>query len=249
MDFADTFPGKTALVTGASSGIGKAIAIGLGKAGAHVICVSRSRSRAGHTARVIQEQGGSSCAAALDVTDPAATATFFEQIDKSGESIAFAYLNAGGHQDLSSIVDSDVEAWQADVTLNMFSVFYGIRYLAPLMKKAGGGRIIFTGSALAHEVHPGNSAYCSSKAGARMIARVAARELAADNITVNELVPGPVLTPLTAARHQVDDKDNPAFGNPVEWIKAPEDVVALALSIAALPGKGPTGQTFSLARR
>lgn len=81
-----------------------------------------------------------------------------------------------------------------------------------------------------------------------MIARVAATELAKDNVTVNELIPGPVVTPLTAANISLDG-GGPPFQHPNEWVKQPEDVVALALSMAALPGKGPTGQIFSLMRR
>lgn len=248
MDFGDDFRGKIALVTGAGSGIGKAIAIGLGHAGANVLCVARTESKVEQTAEIIRSHGARAYSASLDVTDPIATAKLAEAIDSRPKGLDIAFLNAGGGAEVCEVVDSDTDRWRYDVELNMFSVFYGIKYFAPLMKKRGGGKIIFTGSGLGHNVREAYSSYCGGKAGARMVARVAAAELAKDNVTVNELVPGPVLTPLTMAGQSQDSK-SPAFQNPNEWVKQPEDVVALALSIAALPGKGPTGQIFSLMRR
>ncbi len=248
MDFAEDFTGKTTLVTGAGTGIGKAIALGLGQAGATVLCTGRTESKVEHTAEIIRSHGAKAWSISLDVTDPVATAALADEIESRHEALDIAYLNAGGHAEIREIVDSDVDRWRYDVELNMFSIFYGIKYFAPLMKKRGGGKIIFTGSGLGHLPRDEYSSYCSGKAGARMIARVAATELAKDNVTVNELIPGPVVTPLTAANISLDG-GGPPFQHPNEWVKQPEDVVALALSMAALPGKGPTGQIFSLMRR
>ncbi len=195
MDFREDFTGKTALVTGAGSGIGRAIAVALGQAGAEVICVARTLANIEETAETIKAQSGKAYVAVLDVTDPAATARLAEQLDREHERFDIVFLNAGGGTLTNEIVSSDLDHWRYDVEVNMFSVFYGIKYFAPLMQKRGGGKLIFTGSGLAQNVRAESSSYCAGKAGARMVARVAAAELAKDNITVNELIPGPVLTP------------------------------------------------------
>ena len=101
---------------------------------------------------------------------------------------------------------------------------------------------------MAHYAAEKNSSYCAAKAGARMVARTAAQELMADNITVNEFIPGPTRTLQALDGLTATDKASP-FNNPAEWVKDPEDVVDLMLMMAAYPGLGPSGQIFSLARR
>ena len=101
---------------------------------------------------------------------------------------------------------------------------------------------------MAHYPAEKNSSYCAAKAGARMLANTAAQELMADNITVNEFIPGPTRT-LQALNGVTKDNTASPFNNPNEWVKEPEEVVDLMLMMAAYPGMGPTSQIFSLARR
>ena len=105
--------------------------------------------------------------------------------------------------------------------------------------------MITLGSGMGHRSAATRSAYAASKAGLWMLTRVLALELAPANICVNELVPGPVLTDFIRGRE--DQLRAIVAGG--EWMKEPEDVLPLALFIVTLPLKGPTGQTFSLARR
>lgn len=148
---------------------------------------TRTESKLEQIAEIIRSHGALADSASLDVTDPITTQKLVEEIDHEHKALDIAFLNAGGGAESSEIVDSDVDRWRYDIELNMFSVFYGIKYFAPLMKKRGGGKIVFTGSGLAQNVRQESSSYCGGKAGARMIARVAAAELAKDNITVNSL--------------------------------------------------------------
>src|SRR5690606_22682388 len=115
-----------------------------------------------------------------DVCDLAAMQEVAATVAAKAGGLDIAVLNAGGNVQKSPLLESDPEAWIGAVTLNMQSVYLGIRLLAPLMRGRGGGRILFTGSAMGQYPTVNSSSYCSAKAGARMIARVAAAELSAD---------------------------------------------------------------------
>ena len=154
--------------------------------------------------------------------------------------------NAGGGIERARILDSDPELWIADVTVNCISAYLVSRALLPLMIDSGGGRVINVGSGMGHRPTPNSSAYHVGKAGMWMLTQCLAEEVWEHNITVNELIPGPVATHLTQDRMQVGGP--PPFA-PSEVIKAPEDVVPLALFLATQLDGGPTAQTFSLARR
>ncbi|MEZ5810578.1 MAG: SDR family oxidoreductase [Rhizobiaceae bacterium] len=239
--------GTVAIVTGASKGIGAAISGALAANGVKVLCFARTGADVEAVATQINAAGGTAIAHAGDATCPDDIASAVEKIESEFGELHIAFLNAGGDVYQSSIVDSDVSLWSRGIETNLHSVFYGIRAVAPLMIRSKGGRIILTGSAMGHYPQADHSNYCVGKAGARLVARTAALELAAFNISVNEFIPGPTETEqaLLAAAGKVDSP----FKNPNEWVKKPEDVVPLALLLAGYPGAGPTGQVFSLARR
>jgi len=247
-DIYDALKNKSVLVTGAGLGIGAAVARKLGQIGATVVCAARTQSQIDEVANAINQSGGKALAISTDVTSADQMQTLATRIDEQLGGLDIALLNAGGNSQKDSIENSNIEQWQAAIELNMYSVFYGIKFVAPLMRKNGGGRIILTGSAMAHYASENNSSYCSAKAGARMLARTAAQELMSDNITVNEFIPGPVRTLQALSGVTENDKGSP-FNNPAEWVKDPEEVVDMLLMMAAYPGMGPTSQIFSLARR
>jgi 3-oxoacyl-[acyl-carrier protein] reductase len=105
--------------------------------------------------------------------------------------------------------------------------------------------MVMLGSGMGHSSLHGHAGYSCSKAGLWMLVRILADELRAEGISVNELVPGPVRTAMTA----VAQREGSVVKNPVEWLKQPEDVVPLAMFLATCPAPGPTGQSFSLMRR
>ena len=247
-DIYDSLKNKSVLVTGAGLGIGAAVSRKLGQIGATVICVARTQSKIDEVADAIIESGGSAVAISTDVTRVDQMQNLATIIDEKFGGLDIALLNAGGNWQKDTIENSDIEQWQAAIELNLYSVFYGIKFVAPLMRKKGGGRIILTGSAMAHYASEKNSSYCSAKAGARMLAKTAAQELMVDNITVNEFIPGPTRTFQALNGVTQNDKGSP-FNNPAEWVKDPEEVVDMLMMMAAYPGMGPTSQVFSLARR
>lgn len=240
--------GKVAVVTGASRGIGKAIGVGYAAAGASVCCLARTESDLARTVDEIQRAGGSATSIQADVTDYDSIVQAFDAAASEFGGIDLVVANAGGNYDAGRNVECSVtEQWIATIELNLVGAYYTAKAAIPHLKKRGAGKIIAVGSGLGRRGRPGGSAYSSSKAGLSMLIRVLAQELWPHNISVNELIPGPVLTDLVAQSYAQDPRS--VFQDDSEWVKTPEDVVPLALSIATQPEKGPTGQTFSLMRR
>lgn len=238
---AEVLGGKIAVVTGAGRGIGAAIAVALGAAGARVVCAARSAAEIEATAGRITAAGGQAQAVAADVTDPAQIAKVYE----AAGGIDLLFLNAGVSLDQRKVEESDPAAFEKTIAVNLTAVYHGARLAIPLLRARGGGRMIVTGSGMGHSSTHGHAAYSCSKAAVWMLVRILADELRADGITVNELVPGPVQTAMTG----VPQRAGSVVNNPVEWLKQPEDVVPLAMFLATHPAPGPTGQSFSLMRR
>ncbi len=236
---------RVALVTGAGRGIGRAIARGYADAGATVLCVARSAGELAQTVADIKSSGGQAEAYVLDVTDVGRVNAVFSQVAAEYGGIDIAMFNAGVGNAPGELAASDPQQWTQVVTTNLFGAYYCARAAIPLLKMRGGGRIVMVGSGLGHHGHATHSAYAVSKAGLWMLVRVLADEVAPDRISVNELIPGPVLTHMTGP----GTDPTSVFSIEREWIKQPEDVVPLALFLATHPAPGPTGQSFSLMRR
>ena len=237
--------GKTAIVTGAGRGIGRAIAIAFAEAGASVCAAARSRNEIDEVAGIINDAGGNAIAVDCDVTDPAAVERLVSATVGEFGGIDVLVNNAGVGLDRRIVGDDDPELWKKTVEINLFGVYHCIRAALPHLK-ASRGNVINVGSGMGHQARNVNSSYNVSKAGLWMLTQCLALQLAEDGVNINELVPGPVETPLTTNIFQAG-KPHPTM--PTEHVKLPEDVVPLALYMASQPPTGPTGQSFSLARR
>lgn len=237
--------GKVAVVTGAGRGIGQAIAIAYAAAGAAVCAAARSSGQLAATVARITEAQGRALAVPTDVTDYPSVATLMERAASTYGGVDVVVAAAGIAGENKRVDESDPAAWTEAVRVNLFGAFNTAKSAIPHLRRRGGGKIILIGSGMGHRSGPTRSAYATSKAGVWMLTRVLAEELVGDNICVNELIPGPVLTALIAGREGKLGAGNQT----VEWYKQPEDVGPLALFLATQPERGPTGQTFSLARR
>ena len=230
--------GKGAVITGAGRGIGRAIALGYARAGASVCCAARTESEIEDTVQEIRGEGGTAVAFRADVSERADVQALFDFAEPELSGIDIAVLNAGVNVDHGTVECGNPAAWEETIRVNLLGAYYCARATIPPMKKRGGGKIITIGSGMGHRGFAESSAYCCSKAGLWMLTRVLAQELRQHNISVNELIPGPVRTDMDAVLHVEG-----------EWFKAPEDVVPTALFLATQPDVGPTAQSFSLMRR
>ena len=239
--------GKVAVVTGAGRGIGKAISIAYAQQGAGVCCAARTLSEIEDTVRVIEGSGGNGLAIQTDVTRLEAVEQMFRGASEFFGGIDIVVVNAGGRLDSGRVDDGDPLKWLATVELNLVGAYFCVRSAIPYLKSRGSGKIITVGSGIGHRGRVASSAYACSKAGLWMLTRVAAQELWEYDISVNELIPGPVATRSTA-----DSSARPegsVFNIDSEWVKSPKDVTQMALFLATQPDRGPTAQSFSLMRR
>ncbi len=237
--------GKVAVITGAGRGIGKAIGIGYCRAGASVVCAGRTEMEILEAAMAMRLAGGDTVAKVTDVTHPQSVSDLFEFAQTTFGGLDIVIINAGISGAHTTVEDSDPEQWKQVIDTNLFGAYYTAKAAIPHLRARGGGKIIMIGSGMGHRGAPERSSYACSKAALWMLTRVLAEEVAPYNISVNELIPGPVQTDMIKA----SESEIQALLGASERIKQPEDVVPLAIFLASQPESGPTCQSFSLMRR
>ena len=237
---------KTALITGGGRGIGRAIALAFAKEGADVCVAARSADEIESVASEIRDMGRNGFAETCDVADRKGVEAMVASAAEKLGGIDILVNNAGGGLERTNVGDDNPDNWARVIEINLLGTYNCSRAVLPIMKRSGGGAMINVGSGMGHQPRSGNSSYNVAKAGVWMLTRCLALEVWQDKISVNELIPGPVFTELTSDVFQLD-QPHPAIES--ELVKQPEDVVPLALFLAKQGPGGPTGQSFSLARR
>jgi 3-oxoacyl-[acyl-carrier protein] reductase len=190
--------GQTAIVTGASRGIGKAIALGLAAAGAKVACVARSADKLQETADQIKAAGGTAEVHPCDVTNSAAVNELVEGLAEKWGQLDIVVNNAGITKDTLIPRMSD-EQWDEVIATNLRSVFLFTRAASLVMMRKRFGRIINISSVSGLFGNPGQANYSASKAGIIGMTRTVAKELAGRKITVNAICPGFIASDMTDA--------------------------------------------------
>ena len=244
-----TLEGQVAVVTGAGRGIGRALALAFAGEGATVVCAARTGSEIDAVAAEIEAAGSEGVGVPTDITDRSAVEALFAEVSDRYGKLDLLTLNAGANAEMSPVADSDPAAWWSTFEVNVLGQYLCARAAIPLLRAAGGGRIMVMGSGARHRAGPGWSAYSPSKAALWNFTRVLAQELRPDRIAVNEIIPGPVRTALAASSGHAMTPGSAPAGIATEWFKEPEAVADLALYLARLPVDGPTAQSFSLLGR
>jgi 3-oxoacyl-[acyl-carrier protein] reductase len=240
--------GKTAFITGAATGIGRAVAERFAAEGARVVIADRDRAAAEQVASAL----GTDVARAtvIDIADEAQVAAAFAELENDSWSPNVVVANAGiqmfGHD--AKIAELELSVWQQTLNVNLTGTFLTVKYAVQAMLQHGGGSIIFTGSPTALNGEGASfTAYSSSKAGMHGMARAVAGAYARDGIRVNTVVPGYTETSLVSAIIN-NDADRAAIISriPVGRAGAPSDVEGIMVYLASDDSAFATGATFTV---
>jgi len=221
------FAGKTALVTGAASGIGKAIAQELAASGATVIVSDLHEEACARVVAEIAETGGKALACAADVADPAAMEAAVALAEAETGALHLAVNNAGIGGAQAPVGEYPLEAWAQVIGVNLNGVFYGMRYQIPAMERAGGGAIVNMASILGSVGFANSSAYVASKHALLGLTKTAAMEYAQKGVRINAVGPAFIQTPLLTDNLSDEMLAGLAGLHPIGRIGTPEEVSAL----------------------
>ena len=232
--------GRTALVTGSTRGIGRAIAETLAGSGAKVAVVGRDRARAEETAG--QLAPGTARGFACDVADPASVTKLVEDVEKEFGSVDILVNNAGLTRDnlLMRLKDDD---WDAVIDANLRGAFVAIRAASRGMMKRRWGRVINIASVVGIVGNKGQANYSASKAGLIGLTKSVAKELASRNILANAVAPGFIETDMTAAMTP-DMRTTLSQQIPLERLGTPNDIAGMVGFLASDYATYITGQVF-----
>ncbi|MGD8375879.1 MAG: 3-oxoacyl-[acyl-carrier-protein] reductase [Acidobacteriota bacterium] len=237
MEFAE----RTAVVSGASQGIGRAIALALAARGARVLALARSARRLEETVALAAESAGSVRPVPCDVADGESVAAAAAGI-LADSGVDYLINNAGVTRDglLMRMKETD---WNAVLDTNLSGVFRLSRAFLPAMIRARFGRIVNVSSVVAQAGNPGQANYAASKGGIEGFTRSLAREVASRNVTVNAIAPGYIDTPMTAA---LDEPQREALLSriPMRRLGTPEDVAGAVIFLLADGAGYITGQVL-----
>jgi NAD(P)-dependent dehydrogenase (short-subunit alcohol dehydrogenase family) len=189
-DFGQCLVGRVAIVTGASGGIGRVIAIALAKAGADVGLVARRREALEETALAIKEIGTRSAIAVCDITDHLQVEAAIEEINAELGDVDVVVNNAGGARFVSDLESMGIEGWDKTVNLNLRAALVCAKAALPALKRRGGGSVITIGSIVGEQAITGLSHYATAKSALEMLNRSMAREWGGFGIRCNLVVPG-----------------------------------------------------------
>lgn len=190
------FAGKSVIVTGAGSGIGRATATAFARAGAAVMCADLT-AEVDATVDAIRAAGGQARAMQCDAGDEAQVAELIESACQAHGGLDIIHANAGISGGLAGLFDQSAADWAEVLRVNLIGPFLAIRHGAPRIAERGGGAIVLTASVAGLRSGAGGAAYSASKAGVINLAQTAAQQLTGSGVRVNAVCPGLVETGMT----------------------------------------------------
>jgi 3-oxoacyl-[acyl-carrier protein] reductase len=239
-----TLRGRVSLVTGASRGIGKAIALHLAAAGSDVALIARRREGLEETAAACTALGVRALAVPFDLADSAAVRSGIASVLEEMGRVDHLVNNAGIVAD-GLLLRMKREDWDRVIEINLGAAFDAIRAVLPAMLKARYGRIVNISSVVALMGNPGQSNYCAAKAGLIGLTKSLAREVASRAITVNAVAPGFIDTDMTRDLTP-EARARMAALIPLDRLGAPEDVAAAVGFLVGPGGAYITGEVLNV---
>ncbi len=237
-----SFEGKVALVTGGSSGIGRAAALRFAQEGAKVVIASRRTKDGNRTVEQIKEAGGEALFIKTDVSKAVEVEELVNKMLDAYGRLDCAFNNAG----TEPVAESTEEIWDRTIAINLKGAWLSLKYQVPVMQKQGGGAIVFTSSIAGMVGMPGTIIYSASKSGVIGLAKAAAIEYAKAGIRINVISPGAIDTPMTDRMFGNSEALNQTMAplHPIGRVGKPEEIAEVAVWLCADTASFLTGQTI-----
>jgi NAD(P)-dependent dehydrogenase (short-subunit alcohol dehydrogenase family) len=228
------FAGKVVLITGGTAGIGRATAVAFAEEGATVVVSGRRETEGEESVALVQGAGGKGLFVRADVTaEEDIVALVARTLEQFGR-IDFAFNNAGISLEKGTGIANTGEVFDRIMSLNVRSIFFGMKHQIPAILKSGGGAVVNNASVLGLRPFAGNPIYCASKAAVISLSKSAALEFATQGVRVNAVCPAIIETEMTQQSRSDDQTRNYLLGvHPVRRFGRPEEVAAAVLYLCS----------------
>ncbi len=238
--------GKVAIVTGASRGIGAAVARAFSEAGSRVALVARDAEALDRLADELGRGDGNTLTVSADVSDPASVAMMVDRVIEKFGRLDFACNNAaGGGHPPTPLADVSVEAFDSGIAVSLRGIFLAMREEIPAMLRSGGGAIVNMSSTAGLQGVGGLASYVSAKHGVEGLTKVAALDYAAEGVRVNAVAPGPILTD-NLKRAGDAGQEAAALAMPLRRVGQPREVAAAVVWLCSDAAGFVTGSTLTI---
>lgn len=235
---------KVAIVTGAGSGIGRSVALAYAREGAKVVVADIDEAGGTETVRQIKAQSGEALFVKSDSSSAEGNRLLVEDTVKHYGGLHIACNNAGIGGPIAMTGEYPVDGWDKVIAINLSGVFYGMRYQLPAILQSGGGAIINMASILGNVGARFSPAYVAAKHGVVGLTKTTALEYANQNIRVNAVGPGYIMTPLLTKNLTKEMMDGVAALHPIGRLGQPEEVAELVLWLSSDKASFVTGAYY-----